>query len=268
MSVQDAVDEYHRQGFAVVDDAVDPDMLDELEAAGRRVRDKIRAGEVDINSALAENREPHVIWGLIAPEYGEPVFRGYLISAPVERYTHAFLGPELRLGWVVIFCTGNHVPYDSTWHRDMAGEEKGTTPEAEMKLLETFEYNMVKWHLALVDDPCLRIVPGSHLRPRTEEEIDVLMNRARDDMPGEVRVDVKRGQTIFWNGRTIHRGVTPDGLEERMALHGGMAEYREDDPKEEKLDEQFRWRLSPHVRECLPEKMQLYYDRWRALQPE
>jgi hypothetical protein len=46
-----------------------------------------------------------------------------------------------------------------------------------------------------------------------------------------------------------------------------MAQYREDDPPEEKLDERFRWRLSPNLRENLPAKMQLYYDRWRALQP-
>ena len=51
-----------------------------------------------------------------------------------------------------------------------------------------------------------------------------------------------------------------------MSLHGGMAQYREDDPPEEKLDERFRWRLSPDIRENLPAKMRLYYDRWRALQ--
>ena len=49
-SKQKYVDEYHEQGYVVVDDAVDPDMLDELEAAGRRVRDKIRDGEVDVYS--------------------------------------------------------------------------------------------------------------------------------------------------------------------------------------------------------------------------
>ena len=53
-----------------------------------------------------------------------------------------------------------------------------------------------------------------------------------------------------------------------MSLHGGMARYRPDEPPEEKFDENFRWRLSPHVRERLPEKLQLYYDCWRALQPE
>ena len=264
---QQYVDKYHEQGYVVVDDAVDPDMMDELEAAGRRVRDKIRAGEVDVHSILGENREPQVIWGLIAPEFRESIFAEYLISEPVEAYTHAFLGQELRLGWAVIFCTGNQVPYDSTWHRDLGSADKGASAEEELALLNYSQYNLVKWHLALVDDPCFRVVPGSHRRYRTEAEREVLIERPRDPMPGERTIEVKRGQTVFWNGKTIHRGVTPEGLKERMSLHGGMAQYREDDPPEEKLDERFRWRLSPNLRENLPAKMQLYYDRWRALQP-
>ena len=55
-------------------------------------------------------------------------------------------------------------------------------------------------------------------------------HRCRDSMPGEQTIEMKRGQTMFWNGKTIHRGVAPEGLHERMSLHGGMAQYREDRP--------------------------------------
>lgn len=64
---------YEEQGYVIVDDAVDAAILDELEAAGRRVRDKVRSGQVDVESIRGAQREPQVIWGLIAPEYGEPV---------------------------------------------------------------------------------------------------------------------------------------------------------------------------------------------------
>ena len=91
-SKQQYVDEYHEQGYVVVDDAVDPNMMDELEAAGRRVRDKIRADEVDVHSILGENREPQVIWGLIAPEYNEPIFAEYfLVSDDTSHYLSHFL---------------------------------------------------------------------------------------------------------------------------------------------------------------------------------
>ncbi|MBT4979181.1 MAG: hypothetical protein HOI20_05240 [Gemmatimonadetes bacterium] len=84
-------------------------------------------------------------------------------------------------------------------------------------------------------------------------------------MPGEQTIEMKRGQTMFWNGKTIHRGVAPEGLHERMSLHGGGP--ISGGPTNEKVDERFRWMLSPNIRESLPAKMQLYYDRWRALQP-
>jgi len=75
-----------------VDDAVYPAMMDELEAAGRRVRDKIRAGELDIYSIQGNHQEPQPVWGLIAPEYGEPIFAEYMITEQIEAYTHAFSG--------------------------------------------------------------------------------------------------------------------------------------------------------------------------------
>ena len=89
--------DYLDQGFTIVDDAVEPGMLDALEVAARRVRDKVRSGEVDIKSVRAEGGEPQVIWGLMAPDFGEPVFAEYLISSALMDYVHAFLGDELRL---------------------------------------------------------------------------------------------------------------------------------------------------------------------------
>ena len=38
------LEHYEEQGYVIVDDAVDAAILDELEAAGRRVRDKVRSG--------------------------------------------------------------------------------------------------------------------------------------------------------------------------------------------------------------------------------
>ena len=266
-SKQDAVDDYHEQGFVVVDDAVEAEMVDELEAAARRIKEKIRSGEVDVCSSVDEDGEPKYIWGLIAPEYGEPVFAEYLICEPLEAYTHAFLGSELRLGFATIFGTGTGKPYDSTWHRDLAQKDIGATEEEEMALLNAAHYGL-KWHLALVDDPCFFVVPGSHRRYRTEEEAEVLSQRRRDDLSTAVQVELKRRQTLFWSGKTIHRGVAVEGVFERMALHCGMVQYRPDEPMEDETDGRFAWQLSPHIRDALPEKLQLYWDRWRVLQPE
>ena len=124
MPTDEQMNDYLDQGYTIADDAVEPGMLDVLEAAARRVRDKVRSGEVDIKSVRADGGEPQVIWGLMAPDFGEPVFAEYLISSALMDYVHNFLGEELRLGAVSMFCNDDRTPYDTGWHRDMSGQER------------------------------------------------------------------------------------------------------------------------------------------------
>ena len=67
MSIEQELAVFATRVFLVADDMVEPAVLDELEAGARRIRDKIRAGEVDIKTVFGDNDEPSVIWGLLAP---------------------------------------------------------------------------------------------------------------------------------------------------------------------------------------------------------
>jgi hypothetical protein len=209
MPTKQQIDQYFDQGYFIADDAVEPDMLDELEAAGRRVRDKIRSGAVNIHSNLGENDEPIVIYGMIAPEYGEPIFAQYMASKVVESYVQAFLGEELRLGFLAFFATANQAPYDTGWHRDVGPDNRDNTEEAEMEILNR-PITSLKWHLALVDDPCLLLVPGSQQRYRTEEEQKCLTETQHADISTQQIINLKRGQTVYWNGNIVHRGYAPE----------------------------------------------------------
>ena len=40
--------EYDEKGYFVVDDAIDSQMLEDLRTAARRIKAKVRAGEVDV----------------------------------------------------------------------------------------------------------------------------------------------------------------------------------------------------------------------------
>ena len=135
MSLEQELDRFRDQGFLVVDDMVEPPVLNKLEAGGRRIRNKIRTGEVDIKTAFGANNEPSVIWGLLAPEYGEPIFADHLISEPIASYARVFLGEEIRLGGVALFTTANQVPYDTGWHRDLGGADKDASEAEELALL-------------------------------------------------------------------------------------------------------------------------------------
>ena len=135
----------------------------------------------------------------------------------------------------------------------------------ELEILGRFRKYHRKWHLALADDPCLWLVPGSHRRYRTERERKAMIDNPFADIPGQRRISLQRVQTLFWSGNVIHRGRAPEELDERLSLVAHLDQYREGEPRMEK-DDRFAWLLAENVRSALPEQLQLYYDRWRALQ--
>ena len=82
MDGKELAEQYRNQGYFIVDDAVEADMLDMLEAAAWRVVDKVRSGAVvdDAEGVRTggDGVEPQFVSRLIAPELGEPVFAEYL----------------------------------------------------------------------------------------------------------------------------------------------------------------------------------------------
>ena len=79
MDGQELAEQYRNQGYFIVDDAVEADML---EAAAWRVVDKVRSGAVvdDAEGVRTggDGVEPQFVSRLITPELGEPVFAEYL----------------------------------------------------------------------------------------------------------------------------------------------------------------------------------------------
>ncbi len=184
-------------------------------------------------------------------------------SEGVTKYAAAFLGPELRMGHVHLWCANGD--YDTGWHRDL-GPAKDNTYDEEMALLNR-PMRGLRYQVALVDDPCLWLVPGSQKRYRTEEERQALAFDVRRDISTQVNVPLKRGQTLLWSGHTVHRGRKPPELKQRLSMTIGLFRYDPDEPKME-MDGRFRWKLADNIRDSLTPKTQLLYDRWRALQPE
>ena len=258
-NMDDLKEQYFDQGYFIVDDAVEPQMLDELEPAAAGIVDTVRSGQIDVSG---QGPQATGILGLISPAFDEPVFGRYLCSPPVLRYVEAFLGRELRMGHVHLWCCEKS--YDTGWHRDI-GAYVDRTVEEEMAIMDA-PMASIKWQLALLDDPCLWIVPGSHNRYRTDEERRVLKEDKKADLPGQAQVVLKRGQTLFWNGKICHRGRKPADLDRRLSVTGGLKKYDPDDEMDY-VGKDWEWRLDDGIRERLPEKLQLYYDRWRALTP-
>ena len=252
--------EYFEQGYTIVDNVVEADMLDRLESGARNIWEQIRSGRVDVAGGGPDSGS---IFGLIAPEYGEPVFGEVLVCDGVTRCAEAFLGPALRMGHVHLWAsTGD---YDTGWHRDV-GKDRDVSYEKEMSLI-TRPMQGLRYQIALVDDPCLWLVAGSHNRYRTEEERQALVVDTRMDITDQLNIPLKRGQTLLWSGHTLHRGCKPPELKERLSMTIGLFRNDPAEPTPE-MDERFRWKLVDNIRETLPPRAKLYYDRWRAVQPE
>lgn len=145
-------EQYRDQGYFIVEDAVEPKMLDLLENAARRVVEHVRSGAVvdaaDGVRTAGEGVEPQFISGLIAPEFGETAFADYLGSEVLVRNLRPLLGDELRLGWVHLCAIAGD--YQCGWHRDVGPANRDNTYEKEMEILNSYRKHMVKWHMALV----------------------------------------------------------------------------------------------------------------------
>jgi hypothetical protein len=130
MVTEEQKEQYETEGYFIVDDLVPPDMFDSLLEAARRVKAKVRSGEVDVFTHWAAPGEPCCIRGLIAPEFGEPIFAEYMMHKPFMDYAHSFLGDELRLGWIDIRTNPHHADFPGGWHRDVGQEGRDVTEES------------------------------------------------------------------------------------------------------------------------------------------
>ena len=268
MVTEEQVAQYYDQGYFIADQVVDDAMVDQLEAAVRRAIDKVHRGEVvDDETGIGRNgegAEKIELVGLLAPEFEEPVFGEYLASDAIAEHVRPLIGNQLRLGWVHAFIVQGR-GYTCRWHRDFGQEERHGSEEVELEILGRHNKNSLKWHMALVDDPCLWLVPTSQRRYRTDLEDEVLLSMETFvDIPKMKQIDLKRGQTIFWSGNTIHRAFMPEGMKERVTLLAGLKKHDNDDPTEPVYD-RHRWRFADNVRGALPSRAQEYYDNWRSV---
>ena len=259
MNIDKVKAEFSDQGYSIVDDAFSSDLVDRLETAARNVWNKVRCGEVDVAN---NGPEAGAIFGLLAPEFGEPVFGEHFLAPTLTPYVEAFLGPELRLGYVHLRNAAGS--YDTGWHRDVGDSSRDLPYEEEMNLLSG-PMTALRWQLALLDDPCLWLVPHSQRRYRTDEEREALVVDRHMDIAGMENLMLKRGQTLFWDGNTIHRGILPPALNERLVLAGGLCKYQRDELLMD-LDERFRWRMADNIGLALPDKVRLWWERWLSLQ--
>lgn len=235
-----AKDHLSEHGYVVVDGLVPVELLLRLRAAARRLVPRVRGGgrQLDArvpglqNDLLRSDSQSYVL----TPLGNEPCFAEYYASLDLLRFVTAFLersADQLCLGDFALFAQREESEFNSSFHRDARWREVTSAGGAaagerhidgdavtdrvaaeDRRRMTVAEKGGVGFHLALLDDSHFELIPGSHRRARTQAEMD----EPAADIPQAQRVHLRAGQTLFWDGDSIHRGVPTDGSE-RLTLH-------------------------------------------------
>jgi hypothetical protein len=302
-------------GFVIISDFVDSPWIPKLREAGCRVTEAcapdVEYDRIDTSRGYVHRTgddEPWAIRGIMHPAFEEPVFAEFHGSDDFVGFCSAWCGgidrEDLVMGHSLLWSNPRVQDNALGWHRDLSwwgdGERKPSqrddratnvddyTEEVERKRWEAIradnkkaieERNGVSMFLALVDDECHELLPGTHNQWRTTLEHDVLLPQKMKDagipftpswtkgdpLPGQTAIRLRAGEALIRNGATIHTGHTVPNRE-RNTLSVGWSKWKglsDEEPKVE--DARMAWQLDPAVREALPhEWMQTAYDRWAA----
>ena len=95
--------------------------------------------------------------------------------------------------------------WDGDWHRD--SQFSRAEPDVERQLISSSWSAHVR--VAFEDDDRLEIVPGSHGRWDTDEELHIRRggNRASDAMPNAARICLRAGDACLFHAWSIHRAT-------------------------------------------------------------
>ena len=108
--------------------------------------------------------------------------------------------------------------FDLQWHRDHIRPEVTKEEEAAQLLQDPF--SGTQFNMALTEDHCLIVVPGSHKRVRTEEEREKTTDEdCKKHITGEIVVELHPGDVVFYNSNILHR-ASYSSKNLRLTLHG------------------------------------------------
>lgn len=217
-----------RDGYFILPSFLDVSELSQLRAAAQRSTDLARAGAWPHIRTLPKQFPPwptdpsNGIWGvqhLLHPS--QPDADIYALSYFHDGIVSTVAGLlQCRREELVMELYNLLVRPDRDfalrWHRDDVKPE--ATSEEELRRLSEPVLH-AQWNLALYDDSSLIVVPGSHVRARTDMERNA--DPFEGDMPGQKIVRLQAGDAMFYNNNILHRGVY-DSKIERMTLHGSM----------------------------------------------
>ncbi len=127
------------------------------------------------------------------------------VCALLDAIARSDSGKVLQLKDVHYYHEQTKQDWDGDWHRD--SQFSRADPDLERELIATT--CSVHVRVALEDDDRLEVVPSSHARWDTDEELHIRRgsNRATSTMPHSVRITLEAGDACLFHAWSIHRAT-------------------------------------------------------------
>ncbi|CAN3358254.1 hypothetical protein DICA3_F36796 [Diutina catenulata] len=227
-------DEIADQGFTVIRGFLTPEEVTKYKKAAKDVVEYAREGKwPDVRTRgkqfppWPKNFSPDIwgVSGLLHPDLGEngelskPFHDLYACNKILDVASDILQQPHDKLSMELFNMLINPLTdFGLDWHRDTIKPE--CTPEEEAEQLLKDPYAGTQFNLALTEDPCLIVVPGSHKRVRTEEEREKTTDDDRKKhITGQITVEMHPGDIVFYNNNILHRAQY-FANQERITVHG------------------------------------------------
>lgn len=246
MAATPRLDSLRRDGFVKIANLLPPQLLLAMRAACKYTTERARQGKWPHVRTVPKQYPPWQrwkpgdnIWGvqhLLHPDmdvrdvFAELYFSDEVLSVvkelvglPADPQGDEKLVMEL---FNLLVSPAAEQDFGLCWHRDDVRPDL-TPQEEERQLAEKSPEGQqlhAQYNIALFQDASLIVIPGSHRRIRTEAERSA--GPFEPNMPGQLVVELRPGDAVFYDSNILHRGVYTgiDTSRElgRMTLHGSV----------------------------------------------
>ena len=214
-----AHEQFEQDGYILCRGVFSCDRIHSLVDAVSEVVDRADRGEIEIPWIDRGSQLPARLSHLLSPDRYVPAFAQWLDDDMIA-LLEAAVGNPIRHSLFGMLAGGGGQSYEQGWHRDLG--KPGAPDEAEY--LQRHHGRFIQLNAPLqASDRFLNIVPGSHLRASTSEEIEAQNADPSGsvEMPGAMVVELEPGDVVMYNANLWHRGWNPEG-KMRWTLHAAF----------------------------------------------
>lgn len=161
--------EYHRRGYTILRSVLTPVLLHDLRLAAELCRKiALRKSEIHSEQVLRP-------LGNYAAELDLTPWRNYVEHPPFVEAIHKIVGPDAEVPAedVGILFEPRDEPMCTNWHRDINPHQAQWNAHRRQITMANASFSC-SINCALYADSCIGYVPGSHSRPLTESERQII----------------------------------------------------------------------------------------------